>query len=1171
MAETLTKQQQMAVDNRGGKLLVSAAAGSGKTKVLVDRLLKYILDTDDPANVDDFLIITYTKAAASELRGKIAAKLSEYVARDPGNRHLQRQLQRLYLTKISTVHGFCADILREFAYRLDISGDFRVADENECIQLRAIAMDQVLEQAYISIGSDPDFQAFVDTQGLGRSDALVPEIIEKVYDSARCHIDPDAWCDNCITNATGAYALDPSETVWGTYLMEDLFDCLDGHIAAMSRCAGSVGAMEGMEKPASLLRDTVYQLTALRQCRTWDEILRHKTIDYGRLTFPKKFDDPSITEPVKAVRTACKEQLQKKLRVFSDSGTKVLEDLRRSGAAARGLIDLVDRFSDVYTRLKRTRRILDFSDLEHKTLDLLLGKNRSMVTAVAREIEERFREIMVDEYQDSNGVQDAIFSALTQRRQNLFMVGDVKQSIYQFRLADPGIFLDKYASYVDAEEAELGQGRKILLSSNFRSSGGVIDAVNFVFRECMSESVGGIAYGEEEALREGVPHIALNEPEVELHGIMVKEDTYGEEAAFVAERISQLLDGTHYVRSGDTLRPIQPEDIVILLRSPGSVGAQYQYALEQRGIRCASGSGMDLLLTEEIGTLRAILQIISNPRQDIPLLTALASPVFGFTANDLASVRAVNKRSCIYEAVVGCTDAKCVSFIDILQSLRDTASMSTLPELLERIFNLTRLDTIYAAREGGEVRRENLQTFYRLAVDFAGLGSGDLDSFLAYLDSLGERGLLAAADQSSAGCVSIMSIHKSKGLEFPVVILCGLSRRFNQESLREQVLCHKELGLGLSCVDSKNRVRYPALSKSAIAAKLLSDSISEEMRVLYVAMTRARDRLIMTYASDHLENELRDLALRMDISDKELLTAEASCPGHWILYSALQRTEAGAFFALSGKPNETTSDTSPWRITVQQVTYSEDEFVEVEQQPEIILPQQMLADIKAELMFSYEHNAATKTPSKQTATQRKGRFKDQEAAEDAQEPRHVVRQWRAPSFLGVQKQGTAYGNAIHGVLQYIRYEACTGVRAIQQEISRLVEERFITTEQGSLVDAEKLAKFFTSEFGSKLRSGEHILREFKFSILDDASQYGQELENEQVLLQGVVDCALVEPDGITIVDFKTDRVAESTIDAVAAGYLPQVQTYADALERIFELPVKAKALYFFRMDQFYWL
>ncbi len=1171
MAEKLTPQQQMAVDDRGGKLLVSAAAGSGKTKVLVDRLLKYIRDPIDPANIDDFLIITYTKAAASELRSKIAAKLSEHIADDPGNRHLQRQLQRLYLTKISTVHSFCSDILREYAYQLDISGDFRVADENEIVQLRSRAMEQVLETAYASIGEDADLQAFVDTQGLGRNDALVPEIIQGVYDSAMCHTDPQKWCDKCIADAKAEAVSDPVQTPWGRYLMDDLFACLDDQIGAMSRCADVVAAIEGLEKPAALLCDTVYQLRHLRQSETWDDVVSRKNIHYGRLTFPKKFDVPEVTERVKAVRGACKELVEEKTKVFSNAAADVLEDLEQSAAAARGLMHLVTLFGENFARAKRMRRVLDFSDLEHKTLDLLLGKSRSGPTAAAKEIGERFREIMVDEYQDSNGVQDAIFSALTQKKQNLFMVGDVKQSIYQFRLADPEIFIEKYNRYADAEQAEMGEGRKVLLSSNFRSGGGVIEGANHVFAACMTEVVGGIDYGEDEALREGVPHIPLYEPEVELHGIRVNEDTYAEEAAFVADRICQLTDGKHYVRQGEELRPITVDDVVILLRSPGSVGMDFVMALEQRGIRCTTGSGTDLLLTPEIQTFRALLQVISNPRQDIPLLAVLASPVFGFSADDLAAIRSENRNCCFYDALVEGTHQKAVSFLEVLDDLRSAAVMGTLAELLGKIFHLTRIDTVYSVMENSGNACENLQSFYQLAVDFSGMGGGDLDRFLAHLDALEDRGLAGAANESAAGCVTIMSIHKSKGLEFPVVFLCGLSKRFNQESLRQPVLCHKDMGLGLSCVDQKNRVRYPTISKAAIAAKMEADSLSEEMRVLYVAMTRARDRLIMTYASQSLDKEIADIALRMDISGKIPMTRNVSCPGKWVLYSALQRTEAGEFFAIGGKPEQTVSCNSPWKIRVCDGFVLDADLHQMEQSNKVRTSEDALLQIRQQLQFRYAHEAATAAPSKQTATGRKGRVKDQEALEQAAEPKHIYRTWRKPEFAARSQGGTAYGSAVHCALQYIRYDACADTEGVRQEISRLVEEQFLTEEQAAMIDCNSIAKFFQTPIGCRLRESKDVLREFKFSILDDAAQYGDGLTGEKVLLQGVVDCALLEPDGITVVDFKTDYVTDDTIDMTTERYRPQVEAYADALRRIFNLPVKEKALYNFHIGNFRWL
>ena len=1165
MADKLTKAQAQAVNDRGGKLLVSAAAGSGKTKVLVDRLLKYLTDPVSPANLDEFLIITYTKAAASELRAKIAAKLSERIAEEPENKHLQKQMQRLFLTKISTVHGFCSDILREYAYRLDLAADFRVADENECREIRETVLLDLLDEAYRSAGNEPAFRAFVDTQGLGRDDRLVPDLIEKVYDSARCHLDPEGWLARCLTDADVEDLADVSQTRWGAYLMEDLREYLACQIAVMEQCAEEADKVPGFEKVSLNLRATLNQLRSLHACETWDQVVSSKEIDYGRLTFPRKCEAPELAERIKAARAACKKGMEKKLRSFANPSELVLSDLRQASDSAQGLIWLVRQFDAAYSRAKRSRRCVDFGDLEHMTLDLLLGKSRSGPTAAAAEIGARFREIMVDEYQDSNGVQDAIFAALTGKKQNCFMVGDVKQSIYQFRLADPGIFLEKYNTYVPAEEARAGEGRKVLLSHNFRSGGEIVEAVNHVFRTCMTPAVGGLYYGDGEALREGIPHEPIAGA-VELHALDIRQDTYGEEAAFTAQRIRELLDAKTPVRCPGGFRPVQPEDIVILLRSPGSVGGQFQQALERLGIRCASGGGTDLLETEEIATLRALLLTIYNPRQDIPLVSVLASPVFGFTADELADFRSRRRGGCVYDALVHGATPKSEAFLETLNHLRRTARMHTLTQLLQECLYLTRMDSIYAAMPGGEARRANLQTFYQLAADFEMGNHRDLGQFLDHLQAMEAKGLVSAG-AAPGGCVTIMSIHKSKGLEFPVVFLCGLSRSFNREDVRSQILCEKELGIGLSAVDTGNRVRYPTLSKRAIAVKMVRESLSEEMRVLYVAMTRARDRLIMTYASNTLEKDLQEIALRMDFDGGALICRDVVCPGEWVLLAAMGRMEAGALFAIGGRPLYTEISEMPWKIAVSQAP-DQETSVGIQEKASEMLPDDTLDALKTALSFRYAHITATQTPSKQTATQRKGRMKDAEAAEDTREPKPVHRSWRKPSFLGSKLQGKDYGSAMHAALQYIRYEACTGPEEIREEIARLVREGFLTEAQGSMVDCERLSAFFATDYGRKLTGGTPYIREFKFSILDEGEHYGDHLEGEKVLLQGVVDCALMEEDGITILDFKTDRVTETTLPDIVARYSPQVRTYSEALSRIYGMPVKAQYLYLVGIDRF---
>lgn len=1165
MSDNLTPQQKMAVENRGGKLLVSAAAGSGKTKVLVDRLMSYLTDAVAPANLDDFLIITYTKAAASELRSKISEKLTNYIAEHPENRHMHQQIQRLHMAKICTVHAFCADILREYAYRLDISADFRIAEENECQEIMTGVLQNLLDNAYTESLQDESFLAFIDTQGLGRDDRQVPEIILQIYSSAMCHLNPTAWLNWCLESVKVENLTDAGETVWGAYLIQDLMEYLDLQIHSFERCISKLEAVSGMEKPVALLRATNLSLKSLRCCKTWDEIVNHPPVEYGTLTFKKEHRGTPLAEKVKAIRNNCKEHLSKKLRTFSDHSDIVLAHLEESALASESLIQLVNAFRTQYSKAKNGRHVLDFTDIEQKMLDLLYGKKRSGLTSIAGEIGQRFREILVDEYQDSNEVQDAIFSALTNIRQNCFMVGDVKQSIYQFRLADPDIFLQKYNTFQSAENATNGAGRKVLLSSNFRSSAGVISAVNDVFTFCMSNKVGGLCYSEAEMLREGIPHVPINDAEVELYGIDVQKDTYEEEATFVARRITELLDGKHMIRNGDILRPITADDIVILLRSPGSVGGEFRFALERAGIPCHIGGDSNLLQAPEVESLHAILQIIHNPLQDIPLLAALTSPVFGFTADDLAFIRSSNRYCTFYHALENSSLPKAVSFISLLSEIRKAARQLTVSQLIHYLFAKAGILSIYGAMEDGDDRVRNLQSFSQIASDYESTGYKDLTYFLSHLSAMEEKGL-STVEAPPVGSVRIMSIHKSKGLEFPVVFLCGLSRMFNMSDLQKQVLCHKELGLGLVHTDTVKRVRFPTIAKRAIAAKISAESISEELRVLYVAMTRAKDRLIMTYAAAKLEDRLSDIALRLDMSDRELMTSQVNCPGSWVLQAALQRTEAGAFFHLSDKPECTSVRNDPWKIRVVSGEAAEEttELLELENQA---VPTELLEKIRSGLAFSYPYKATTRIPSKLTATQLKGRAKDLEAAEATDTEQHRTLDFRDPIVKDWGKHGTDYGNALHRAMQYLDFSFCHSAELIRNDLTRMVNAGLLSSEQAQAVSAEKIARFFKTALGMKLMHANEVLREFKFSILEPADKYYKVSAEDQILLQGVVDCALIEDEGIIILDFKTDYITASNLADKIAQYKSQVITYANALSRIFEKPVNASYIYFFSSEQ----
>lgn len=1167
--ETLTPSQKAAVENRGGPLLVSAAAGSGKTKVLVDRLLGYLTQEKDPANLDEFLIITYTKAAASELRAKIASKLAERMAQEPGNRHLHRQMQRLYLSKISTVHSFCSDLLREYAFYLELPGDVRVAEETECRTYRDNAMEAVLEEAYGKIQDSPALQSFVDTQGFGRSDKAVPQLIEKVYDSARCHIRPRQWMDRCIEQARVRQAGDASETVWGAYLIDRLHGYLDSQIESLTVALNLARTQEDIgPKYGPVLEENRNQLKALRACRTWQEIHENQITSFGKIPPVRKIFDPDCAERVKALRAAAWEGVKRYQEPFATPSGKILEDLEQTALSVEGLMELVSAFAKRYAWEKERRRVLDFGDLEHKTLELLLGKNLSGPTRIAAEVAGRFREVMVDEYQDTNQVQDQIFSVLTRQRGNCFMVGDVKQSIYRFRLADPGIFLEKYNHFADHEQARPGEGRKILLSQNFRSGREVLAAANDVFAKTMCPQVGGLYYGEAEALRPGIPRKDLPQAAVELHCLQLREGAGKDEteARYVARRIARLLEEKTMIRQGDDFRPVTPGDIVILLRNPGNLAPYYVQALLAQGIPASADSGESILDTGEINILWDLLRVVDNPLQDIALHSVLASPIFAFSADRLGALRAAHGDGCLYDCLchgAKAGDRKAGEFLETLQELRWTARLETLARLLEEIYRRTRMESVFSAMKNGPARKRNLEQFYEMAAAFEQGGRRDLSQFLEHLETLREKGL-KSREGSKSQCITVLSIHKSKGLEYPVVVLANLSARFSLEDQKPNLLIDSRLGIGCSVLNREGRYRYPSLAKMAISCRIDEENTSEELRVLYVAMTRAKDMLIMTYADKYAAAKLKTIATRLQPEHDYLLAQEAGSMGFWVLMAAMGRTEAGQLFEKGGYPMEPRVSDIPWRIFWKELGPEQTQAgaVQEEQTGPVVTADRLSGALPGE----YAHQAATLAPSKVTATELKGRELDQEAAQGAYQPgAGTSGRWQMPNFSPKKAlDSRSFGVATHLAMQFIRYEACTTAQGVEQELDRLKERAFLTPEQAEAVNRKWILDFFSTDLGRRLSTQREVLREFKFSVLEDGTLLSSRLAGEQLLLQGVVDCCLMEEDGMTILDFKTDRVKPGGEEAMVRRYAPQLQAYGRALGKIFKKPVKKLLLYFFR-------
>lgn len=1181
MSVELTESQRAVVEDQGGSLLVSAAAGSGKTRVLVDRLFRRCLGPEQ-ANVDDFLIITYTRSAAAELRQRIAQELSERMADSPADRHLQRQLLLVYQADIKTIDAFCTALLRENVHLLDFGGergltaDFRVLDEGEAMLLRRRVLPRVLEDFYARL--TPGGAALADAFGFGRDDRGLEELVLDLYDKIQSHAYPEKWLEEQKAGWSGLPA-DGGETVYGQLLLESL-GRKARHWAALLRegmaLMESDGAIQSSYGPAFRQGAELLERLAEALEAGWDAA-RACPLAWPRLTPVRKCEAPELKARLQSQWNRCKKEMDGACAVLDATGAEAGEDLRRSAPAMEALLDLCLQFSQAYRLEKLRRNVTDFSDQEHFAVALLLdGEGRP--TELAQTVAHRYREVMVDEYQDTNQVQNCIFSAISQEGKNLFTVGDVKQSIYRFRLADPTIFLEKYLTYPPAGEEEEGAPRKILLSQNFRSRQPVLDAANFVFRAVMSREMGEMDYGEEEQLNFGASYLPQREDcQTEFHLLGMPQG--GEEglplsrplaeARFVAERIRALLDEGFPVTDGDTnaLRPCRPEDIVVLMRSPGPRLRHYTRALAERGIPCSTQENEDFFSTMEVAVVYALLQVLDNPRQDVPLIAVLRSPIFGFTPDRLAVIRGEHPTGDFYEAVAACGEKDCTDFLAWLGELRLRAKDMSVHRLLWRLYNEKNVLGVFGAMSGGAARRENLIALYEYAKAFESAGYRGLFAFVSHLRFLLENGEQpAAAGGNGTGGVQIMSIHKSKGLEFPVVILADLNKPFNKMDLQTPVLVHPKLGLGPMYIDLDRRIRYPTIARQAIAAKLSREMRAEEMRVLYVGITRAKEKLILAASMPSPQKKLADLTALSALPVPPETVDGAKSMAEWVLLPLLQRREASELRAIAGMEEGiyALTDDTPWLVQYHDgEDYAQFDCCE-EGTAEAAAPARELLFDRRALDYSYPYQTACTSPTKLTATQLKGREKDQEIVENTVQP-YARRSFEVPRFLTGERPLTAdqRGTATHLVMQYLPLDG-----EPEETLHRLLDRRLLTEEQAAAVDLAEIRRFLASPLAEALRRADRVEREYRFSLLVPAEDYyGRETAGEKVLLQGVVDLFAETAEGITIVDFKTDYVTAETLAEKVSRYRPQVGAYSAALERILGKPVTRRVLYFFRTGQ----
>ena len=783
---------------------------------------------------------------------------------------------------------------------------------------------------------------------------------------------------------------------------------------------------------------------------------------------------PEAAERVKSVRSRCKKRLEKLAEGFSDDSAGLLSDMAAVYPAVRGLFALVKDFEAAYAAEKERRGVLDFSDLEHMAVRLLVGEDGGP-TPLAKQWSARYDEIMVDEYQDTNAVQNAIFSAISQDGKNLFMVGDVKQSIYRFRLADPTIFLEKYRTFTPYETAEEGEPRRIILSKNFRSRTQVLEGANFIFRGIMSRAFGEMDYTADEALYPGASYPDGADYAVELDALDLAsgggddEDESGEktprdllEARFLAKRIKELKDGGFPVSDGEGgTRPAGYGDMVILVRSPNSVLHHYARALGERDIPWEADAGGDYFETTEVSVALSLLQIVDNPRQDVPLISVLRSPVYGFTADRLAVLRAASPDTDFYAALVKGAEeggADCAAFLAELEDLRFRSGDRNSHQLLWQIYDRTNLLGIFGAMDEGEKRQGNLLALCELARQFEAAGHKGLFGFLTYLTRLRDNGNKLAAPQAAreGGGVRILSIHKSKGLEFPIVLLAGLTRRLNRDDMQRPILFHPQLGVGPKRLDTERMIEYPTLARRAVARQLEYEMMAEELRLLYVAMTRAKEKLILSCALTRGAADLRKLAEDAEYPVDPQVLSGCQSVGQWVLLPVLTRPDAVAIRRAADYPLPiAAADLGPdWDIR----WVDGSDLLQPPERKAAVLPgrgeEKPGRDLTGVLTWQYPHAGDVEIPSKLTATQLKGRELDREAAQEAGQgialPQGEPEESAAPAGKRAALRRPRFAEeefgltpsralrALHLVMQYIDFERAGTQAQVKEEIARLV-------------------------------------------------------------------------------------------------------------------------------------
>lgn len=1176
MGVNWTTDQRHAIECRKGSVLVSAAAGSGKTAVLVERVIRRLTDKDNPCSAEDLLIVTFTRAATAQMREKIGAAILKRLSEDPTDRHLRRQYMLLPFAKICTIDSFCNDLVRENFHALGISPDYSLLDNETAVIMKNDVCEAMLERAYEE-DSDGRFSELSDMMSSGSSDEDFAKLIIKMYDISTAYPFPDLWLDSLI----GEYSQpDINKSRWGGIIKKYVCDMLD---YCVSSSRDMMTAMESdpivADAYGAAVQSDINMYAELREKinSDWDEALEaFKTVKYMSLGRVPKGYESETKNVVTTARKKLKDLLKKVPGIMCVSSEEHADDMRLLRDPVTKLIELVKQFGREYSAEKDKMNSADFSDILHRALNLLAvsdGSGGYIKTDLARELSSHYVEILVDEYQDINEAQDMIFRAISADENNLFTVGDVKQSIYRFRQAMPEIFLRRRSTTHSFESGKYPLG--ITLGSNFRSRVGVTSCVNYIFRQLMSTEAGELEYDDSEALNAAAKYPERDTPDCELHVVTDKgnrADTLEAQARYVAKYIERTVrEGKMLVTKGGALHPASYGDFCILLRTAKNVSSVYANALSERGIPVFSPETGGFFEAAEISFILSLLRVLDNPVQDIPLAAVMLSPLFGFSAGELADIRASAKERLeagetepLYRSVAASADEgskKAAAFLKKIESLRRLSLTLSAGELVRRVCEETGFDAIVGAMPDGERRRLNVGLLCDYAEKYEAAGNLGLSGFIRFIDKVARTsGDLATAARPSenADIVRIMTVHQSKGLEFPICILADMQHAFNERDNTESVLISSSAGLGMKRRTEDGISVYDTASRRAAVITSERMGRSEEMRVLYVALTRAKENLVMVTSVPNPEKGLAKVAVECGIGERAnpFAVLRMNNFSDLVLTALMRHPAADELRKLSGVDVPIfLSEKDRFKLKVV-VSDSESFMTESANEQKIAAKPVFFNEVQARLDYSDPRSVLSSVPAKR-------------AASDGSE-RGINREYFASSRPAFMSSGgltpAQRGTATHKFMQFSNYAAARA--DIESELARLVDGGFLSEDEGKAVNIGAAKRFFMSPLAERIFASDNVMREKKFAALFPAKFFYLELTGEaaeeKIVVQGIADCVFVEDGKLVIVDYKTDTGVDA--EALLDRYSAQLEIYREALSQALGMPVKETLLYSFFMN-----